>query len=150
MKKDFSLIGLGICAWMAIISIAYTMRIILIDFFIIYNIRFTYIHLFYELIYNGLFIIGFYIFLKYLKDKKNTNYATIIRNFIICFVVTQVIQFFYTIEVGDYIIENYHDSWNSFYDFGGLYLNTFAYSIGEIFRYFAIGILLYTFYKNGN
>lgn len=148
MKKEFSLIALGISAWLSIISLAYTFRLILIDVFIIYNIRFPYIHLSYELIYNCLIILGFYIFLRYLKDKKRSNYIEITRNMIICFVIIQVIQFFYTLEVGDYITENYHDEWSSFYDFErGLYQKVFAYSIGKILTYLGIGVLFYRFYS---
>lgn len=151
MKKEFSLIGLGISAWLTIISIAYTIRILLVDFFIIYNVRFTYIHFSYELICNCLIVLGFYVLLKYLRDKKDLNYLKMIRNLIVFFVIIQILQLIYTLEVGDFIIENYHDKWTSFYDYErDLYMNAFANSLSEIIRYIATGVLFFTFYRNEN
>lgn len=74
-----------------------------------------------------------------------------IRNLIVFFVIIQILQLIYTLEVGDFIIENYHDKWTSFYDYErDLYMNAFANSLSEIIRYIATGVLFFTFYRNEN
>ena len=149
MKKEFSLIGLGIASWLGIISIAYTIRIILVDFFIIKNIKFPYIHLTYELFYNFIFLIGFYLFLNFLKTRKDLNYIQLLRNWIIVFILVQTIQFFYTYYIFDFIIENYHDNWSSFYDYeAGQFVKNLASTIGETLRYLGVGLLIYRYIKD--
>ncbi|WP_130733724.1 hypothetical protein [Flavobacterium sp. J27] len=149
MRKEFSLIGLGIASWLGIISIAYTIRLILIDFLIIANIKFPYIHLSYELFYTSLFIGIFYFFLNYLKTKNDLNYSKLAQKWVIFFILVQMIQFYWTLEIGDYILENYHDNWSSFNNYNKkTILNLHAYSIGEVLRYLGLALLIYKFMKD--
>lgn len=149
LKKDFSLIGLGICSWIAIVSLAYTLQIISIDLFIINNIDYDYANVIQHFLYNFIIVVLYYIFLKSLKHIRYLNYKKVIKYLIVSFILIQVLQFLYAFYVGDYIYENYNENWKSFYDSkNNLFLSIYVPIIGELLRYICIAIVFYQFYKN--
>ena len=146
MKKEILLIAFGLTAWLAISSFAYSVEILFENLLILTNFDNKFKFWFTDILFNISNILLFYFFLKLIKP--NVDYLKWIKFFIILYIITQVFQFLFTSYVGEYITENYHESWGNQLDF---YLK---YTLGLILkpiityvRLIIISYLFYNFYK---
>ena len=146
MKKEILLVGFGLSAWLAISGFAYTVEIMFENLFVLTNLDNKFKFWFSDILFNISNILPFYFFLKIIKP--NVDYLKWIKFFIILYIITQVFQFLFTLYVGEYITENYHESWGNQLDFYLKY--TFGLILKPIITYvrlIIIGILFYLFYK---
>ncbi|MEQ3691946.1 MAG: hypothetical protein ABNG98_10630 [Flavobacterium sp.] len=146
MKKEILLVGFGLSAWLAISGFAYTVEIMFENLFVLTNLDNKFKFWFSDILFNISSILPFYFLLKLIKP--NFDYLKWIKFFIIFYIITQVFQFLFTLYVGEYITENYHESWGNQLDFYLKY--TFGLILKPIITYvrlIIIGILFYLFYK---
>ena len=146
MKKEILLVGFGLSAWLAISGFAYTVEIMFENLFVLTNLDNKFKFWFSDILFNISSILPFYFLLKLIKP--NFDYLKWIKFFIILYIITQVFQFLFTLYVGEYITENYHESWGNQLDFYLKY--TFGLILKPIITYvrlIIIGILFYLFYK---
>lgn len=145
-KRDYILIAVGFFAWFAFLSLAFTIEYILKHLFFILNMRNEFIFGICEITYNILIISSFYLLFK--SHKSDSNYIKTIRNLILIYVITQIIQFLISIYGINYILENYYNNWSSYSEFNrkfprGLIIN----SLMEYVRFLFISLIIYFFIK---
>lgn len=143
MKKEILLIAFGLTAWLAISSFAYSVEILFENLLILTNFDNKFKFWFTDILFNISNILLFYFFLKLIKP--NVDYLKWIKFFIILYIITQVFQFLFTSYVGEYITENYHESWGNQLDFYLKY--TFGLILKPIITYVRLIIISYLFYN---
>jgi hypothetical protein len=146
LNKDYLIIAFGLTAWLAISSFAYSVEILFENLLILTNFDNKLKFWFTDILFNISNILLFYFFLKLIK--LNVDYLKWIKFFILLYIITQIFQYLFTLYVGEYITENYHESWRNQLDFYLKY--TFGLILKPIITYvrlIIIGFLFYLFYK---
>ena len=146
MKKEILLIAFGFSAWLAISGFAYSVEILFENLLILTNFDNKFKFWFTDILFNISNILPFYFFLKLIKP--NIDYLKWIKFLIILYIITQIFQYLFTLFVGEYIAENYFESWvnqlefNKEYSFGMILKPIITYV-----RLIIVSFLFYSFYK---
>lgn len=148
-KKEYLLIAIGISSWFVIASLAYTIKFLIEDCFIINSFNYEASIWICELTYSLLLISIFYFFLKYFKKVKNYNKTLLYL--IVSYVIVFFVQYFLYLYLEEYMLEYYYSEWSIYHDKRVDYsISYFVTTIGDFFKYFALGILFYFFIKKTN
>jgi len=146
MKKEILLIALGLSFGLAISGFAYSIELLFENLFILTNLNNKLKFWFSDILFNISYILPFYFFLKLIKP--NFDYLKWIKFFIILYIITQVFQFLFTLYVGEYMAENFFESWINQSDFYRKYtFGMILKSITTCVRLIIIGFIFYRFYK---
>lgn len=122
-------LGAGVFSFLTITSISYLIKVLSRDMNILLNTKPQLNFWFTEFITLLIFAITSYL----LINKVQKSYETIkINKFLIvsigAFFLVQIIQFLYTFYGTDYVISNYHQSFESYYNYlkENIYLNVYS------------------------
>ena len=145
-KNEYELIAIGISSWFVIASIAYTIKFLIEDFFIINSVNYETSIWICELTYSFLLVAIFYVFLKCFKKVK--NYSKTLLYLIGSYVIIFFIQYFSYLYLEEYMLEFYSSEWSIYHDKRVDYsISYFVTTISDFSKYFALGVIFYLFIK---